>query len=484
MKRICIVVLIFALLLFLSACGEKVVIDPTEPVTTHGPQKETKPQAETTQATEQTEPADALSALRAEMKPQIIAVADFGFPELSEDRDVMDFLWGKYPEWMALYDFVADMPEEQIVLTCDYDTAANLVCIVPRDTATSIRVNVTRYTNTPPYEKWEVVYSCETGDPILLLASDADNVSVSVDIADGEGRETTWYSFKGGTEPFPGDARSDGLVMDFSPAAHKNAYQNALDRGWTAPDLSLLEYYFGQSDYRYQFELYYNPTERSDGDIYIYDYCGTDTSGMTCYNLTYQGRWLYTDGMLEIDIAINLEDDGLQMCLPILTDPYGKGKLAIFRAEDGAGLPQFREAMQCDILEEIGDGMSPYDYAISQGWRLPEIQELVNSQWRSYCGYAMDLMDDGVSGDNAGEVTIYAVDEDGAYTKSYTGAWKFEGDMLHLLLVPVDNGQFIDDSFPVLMLDGELWIGRNEYGMGLPHFYADMLNDVLHQSVG
>ena len=36
----------------------------------------------------------------------------------------------------------------------------------------------------------------------------------------------------------------------------------------------------------------------------------------------------------------------------------------------------------------------------------------------------------------------------------------------------------------VLMLDGELWIGRNEYGIGLPHFYADTLADVLNQPKG
>ena len=46
--------------------------------------------------------------------------------------------------------------------------------------------------------------------------------------------------------------------------------------------------------------------------------------------------------------------------------------------------------------------------------------------------------------------------------------------MLQLSLVPeFEDGYLNDDSFPVLMLDGELWIGRNECGNALPHFYDD-----------
>ena len=103
---------------------------------------------------------------------------------------------------------------------------------------------------------------------------------------------------------------------------------------------------------------------------------------------------------------------------------------------------------------------SPYDYAISQGWRLPELEELVDSNWLSYIGYAFDLMDDSVPGDNSGWVVFYDVDEIGAYTKSYSGFWCYEDGMLHLSLVPINgNGVFVDDSFPVLTQDGQLWIG-------------------------
>ena len=126
-------------------------------------------------------------------------------------------------------------------------------------------------------------------------------------------------------------------------------------------------------------------------------------------------------------------------------------------------------------------GEDPYVYAISQVWRLPELWELMNTGWSSWLGYAMDLMDNSVPGDNGGWATIYDVNENGAYTESYTGSWSYADGMLYLSLVPKSNGYLVDDSFPVLMLDGQLWIGRNEYGMGLPHFYADTIADVLDQ---
>ena len=126
----------------------------------------------------------------------------------------------------------------------------------------------------------------------------------------------------------------------------------------------------------------------------------------------------------------------------------------------------------------------PYSYAISQGWRFPELWELMNSEWRSWLGYAMDLMEDSVSGDNGGWVTVYDVNENGAYTESYTGTWQYDNGFLYLSLVPKGNGYLVDDSFPVLMLDGELWIGRNANGTGLPYFYSDTLADVLNQPKG
>ena len=90
-----------------------------------------------------------------------------------------------------------------------------------------------------------------------------------------------------------------------------------------------------------------------------------------------------------------------------------------------------------------------------------------------------------VPGDNGGWAKLYDVDEIGAYTESYSGYWQYEDGLLYLSLVPTKgNGVFVDDSFPLLMLDGGLRIGRTANGTGLPHFYSDMLMDTLEQPKG
>ena len=133
----------------------------------------------------------------------------------------------------------------------------------------------------------------------------------------------------------------------------------------------------------------------------------------------------------------------------------------------------------------MGNTEYPYDDALPEGWQVPELSQLMDTFWLSWSGYALELADDSVPGDNGGWATVYDVDEIGAYTESYSGSWSYEDGMLHLSLVPANgNGVFVDDSFPVLILDGELRIGRTANGTGLPHFYSDMLMDTLEQPKG
>ena len=71
------------------------------------------------------------------------------------------------------------------------------------------------------------------------------------------------------------------------------------------------------------------------------------------------------------------------------------------------------------------------------------------------------------------------------YIKSHAGSWQYEDGMIHLFLVPEnDNGVFVNDSYPVLTMNEELWIGRSENGLVLPHFPLDLDRDVLIKSVG
>ena len=484
LKVILTVFLMIALLISAAGCtgGDTEPTGKTKlPMQTEG--NETN-QPETTEPS-QPEQTDALTALRARMQEELIAVADFGFPELSESYEIMDYLQDQYPWWLEKNDFVRDMPEEQIILTCDYGTPANLVCIVPAVAGVTIQVNVGYILEEAPYEKWSIVYQSDKGEPILLLVSDADDMTVSVDIADGNGVESTWRPYKGGMEPFPGDARSDGLVLDFAPVYDGDAYEAALSRGWFVPDAEAFRtYHYWRSDYRYLLELNYEPGEMYDGMAWLYTYCGMSELVGEEFSANYQGYWYYHNGVLYLDLE-DYVSNKLAIELSVLTNTEDASNVAIFCNEDSADMPHFRENMKYDVLKtRASDTMSFYDYALYEGWRLPELHELNNTGWQSYLGYFLELKDDAVPGDNQGDAALYDVSESGAFTLTYTGTWSYADGMLHLLLVPQGNGQFIDDSFPVLMLDGQLMICLNESGNGLPGFAADTMSDVLTPSGG
>lgn len=432
--------------------------------------------------TESTEPADALSALRADMLPPVMAVADLGFPTLSEDFGIQDYLLEEYPRWMEEHDFIRDMPPQRIVTTCGNDAWAQLLCIVPKDPAASVSVEVVRYLEAAPYTQTEVVYRSETGEPFLLLADISDSVSVSVVVTDSQGRGLSWIPYWETYQVIPEDSYPGALVMYFTPESEKTAYSQRLKDGWIVPDETFRADHYFHSDSHYGLELTYNPGELYDGEAAIYE---PDASGN--YTMAYRGYWRYAEGKLHLDMVSDFDSSiGFRGDFPILLSPYGEGYFGIFRTEDGLGLPQFYDDMQADEVLDMGGGpISPYDYAIFQGWCAPELWELMDSIWISQNAYALDLMDDSVPDDNGGIAMIYEIGEGGEYTASYAGSWQYADSMLHLSLSPQhSDGYMVDAAFPVLMLDGELWIGRTADGLGLPHFYQDQLADILTPAVG
>lgn len=476
MKKMFLFVMAAVLLLTFAACNEAPAPETTIPTAATTPVTQPAP----------TEPTDPLSILRAEMAPPVIAVADFGFPNLSESFEIMDYLMDEYPQWMAAHDFIGNIPEDRIVRTGGYQDWNNLVCIVPRDPKSGVTVRVMQFLDEEPYMKESVAYSSSTGEPILLLANISDVLDVSVEVVDSQGVGVTWRPYWESCEPIPESDFIGSQVMYFTPDSEKTAYQHALDYGWLAPDDDFLQNHMWQSStFGYRLELYYNPGQSYDGEAFIWEFDYMDEYGYSYYDISYQGYWRYADGKLHLKLT-GLYGDTVEADFPVLTDPDGFDWLGIYSTEDGVCLPQFEGYMTYDELEPIGsDAISTYDYAISQGWRLPTLEELVNSEWASDCGYAMDLMDDGVLGDNAGVATLYDIKANGAYIESYTGTWSFEDDMLHLLLTPKNaDGYFIDNSFPILTLGGQLWIGRNSEGDALPYFYSDMLADILNRAMG
>jgi hypothetical protein len=469
MKRLCVYLVALSLLLLLTACGEKASISDKANTML-------KP-------TEISGSADALASLRADMKPPVIAVADFGFPEWSADFNVMDYLLEEYPKLMAEHDFIGKISPDRIVSTAGSDDAwVQLLCIVPQDPQAAVCVKVTqRDPETFQELGTENVYSSEKGEPILLVADISEETTVTVVVIDSTGRGVSWQPYWGNYEPIPEDGYYGALVMDFTPMSEKTAYDRALANGWFPPESTMLDGLW-QSDYGYMLELCYEPDQVYDGYVTLYK-----DDGYGEFRGEYVGNWRYCEGKLHLhlestkDLSVVVEGD-----FPILTDPWMENWLGIGRSTDGTALPYFFEELEFDELYPANDHKKDlYEYMLGEGWRVPELWELMNTGWLSVGNYAMDLSEDGATGDNWGWVTICDVDEIGAYTCSYTGAWQYENGRLYLSLIPeFSDGYLVDDSFPVLMLDGYLWIGRNENGIGLPHFYSDQESDVLEQPKG
>ena len=450
MKRFFSCLLMIAILISFAACG-----------------KQQEPPAETEAVTE----SQALLNLRAGMKLPVIAEASFGFPVVTEDFDIKEYLWEEYPKWMASHDFVADIEEDRIISTCETGEQGNLVCVVPYDPAATICVTVTYYLTVHPYEKTEEVYRTETGEPILLLASVSNEAIVSVEVTDSEGRGVSWQPYWGTETALLKEDYPGALAMSFTPKPEKTIYHEYLGYGWSIPDDSFLTDHFLQSSYGYQIQLTYHPEEDYDGESLIYE---TDDTGV--YKVTYQGNWKYQDGKLELDMK-NIEDSTLviQDAFPLLADPYTGETITIFRTEDGVGLPQFFRGIEYDELSiYVNYSDTAYDYALGNGWREPKIEEMTDSFWRCY-NYALELREDAVPGDGCGEAAIYEVDENGAYTQKYSGYWAYQNSLLYLSLLPKsDDGFYIDDTFPVLMGDNQLWLGRSETGGALPYFTEEL----------
>lgn len=447
------------LCLLLCACGEeKALSDHTTP----------------TQA--QSVPRDSLDILRYDMKPPVIAVANFGFPDVTDGDEIMNYLWAEYPQWMTEHDFIGKIPDKRIILASAEEGWGNLVCVVPRDPEADIAVTASYYADPVPEE----LYRSKTGEPILILADISEDVTVTVTVTDSEGRGVSWQPYWDNPTPIPEDGYLGALVMDFTPLSEKTGYDFHVEQGWYTPDPMALDGGCWQSDYGYVLELSYEPGQFYDGTAMIYDieYDGTYLPG-------YSGNWVINRGNLELTL-VHVDDDSITVscALPVLADPYGGFWLGLGAPVEGA-FPYFTQYADFDeLVPTQDDSQSPYDHYRTQGWRPPELEELTDTFWLSYENYALKLADDSVPGNSGGWATLYDVGAVGEYTESHTGAWDYEDSMLHLSLVPLDNGVMVDETFPVLTLDGELWIFRSESGLGLPHFSEETMLDVLLQPRG
>ena len=470
MKRWVSILLVLSMMLVLCSCGGTAPAEPTEqPV----PPESKAPQ-------------DALGALREDMKPPVMAVASLGVPDLDENYGIMDYLLEEYPGWMGNQDFIRNMPEERIVRTCGEDAWAVLVCVVPKDPASEVNVTVTEFLEQEPYVRESVVYSAESGDPILVLADTDENLMVTVTVTDREGRGVSWNPYLGNTNPIPEDAYPGALVMDFSPVPENYPAEGYLDGNWYVPDPMDLGMTLWESDTRFGLEFYYQPGQMYDGTVSLYTMLPDGS-----YEPYYSGNWVMNGNNIDLDlIRVGDPSDCIHDSFPILMEPGDGTWLWIDTGENGTVLPfQTAEAAGCELYK-VGNAAecATYDLYRGSGWYEPELYQLVDTFWLSGCGYALDLSDNAVAGDAEGWAKLYDVDSNGVYTESYNGSWKYEDGCLHLSLVPLNgNGIFVDETFPVLLAPYEeiqLFVALSESGFGLPHFSADQQYDVLEQPKG
>lgn len=325
--------LLLCMVFLLSACRSQAPAESEQTI----PLQQTMP----------SEPVDALTALRADMKPPVIAVAVLGFPELWEEFGIMDFLMDEYPLWMEEHDFIRNMPEERIVYTArSEEDWGEWICIVPQDPEASVCVNVVRYSEDYSESEEEVAYRSEKGDPILLQADISEQTSVTVVVTDSEGRGVSWTPYWDNAVPIPEAGYSGALVMDFSPLSEKTPYEVYQTQGWRLPELSELTDTFWLSFDSYALELNEDSVPGDNGGwAAIYD---VDEIG--AYTRSYTGSWWYEQDQLHLSLIPESEDGCLvDESFPVL---MLDGQLWIGRNDNGSALPHFQENQIMDVLEQ------------------------------------------------------------------------------------------------------------------------------------
>jgi len=415
-------------------------------------------------------PETSLDSLRQTMTgtPYLFVVAYFGYHEMQDAFAVMQ---ENAPMLCEDYPFLLEIPEDRII-----GESGDLFCIVPLDEDATVAVSKGYWDDENQQNIYDdMLYSSAAGEPILLFCNNAGWEPDTEVYISGPSGEVFWYSQINSLEPAcqflmkPDNPEPIDLIGSWELAwTEVDGYQTDEEQGtrwieiYTAASGDLLMSYGSEA---FPDNDFYNELLMIDLRE-MYDRCGNRE---WVADVDYVGPWdtTYTVTLTSEDVLIKQN----------------------YFLLDGAPTVSYEYFLRIGECLECGPGEyneeDPYAYAVSQDWREPELSQLMDTFWLSWSGYALELADDSVPGDNGGWAKLYDVDEIGAYTESYSGYWQYEDGLLYLSLVPAkENGVLVDDSFPVLMLDGELRIGRTSNGTGLPHFLSDTLMDTLQQPKG
>lgn len=290
--------------------------------------------------------------------PQQFAVAYMGWME--PDEDLQNWLTQKCPILADSEPYVRLIPEERVI-----GFGGEVYCIIPRDPASTVAVNLLQDTAGAEEAIREVLYRSESGDPFLLRCNYGDFYpDTQVIITDSQGTETLWYpqTSEFGTAVIPTNDDLQDLAYDFSyySEVYPYGYNIWCSQGWEAPTQDYLSCicwarYFeeivddGYIGYSWTMNLMNDGT----GEIYF-----SDESGMEHY-ATYTGSWQLTDLDGYSGLSLNM------ICADVPSEFEGKipssiqDAYVVLKAPDGDNLLIGITEGQ-DPCPMVVDGEDPY----------------------------------------------------------------------------------------------------------------------------
>lgn len=269
--------------------------------------------------------------------PQQFAVAYMGWME--PDEDLQNWLTQKCPLLADSEPYVRLIPKERVI-----GSGGEVYCIIPRDPASTVAVNLLQDTAGGEEAISEVLYRAESGDPFLLCCNYGGFYpDTQVIITDSQGAETIWYpqTSEFGFAVVPTNDDLQDLAYDFSyySEVYPYGYNIWCGQGWEEPTQDYLScicwtrYYEEIVDGGYiGYSWTMNLTNDGTGEIYF-----SDESGMEHY-ATYTGSWQLTDLEGYPGLSLNMT------CADVSTEFEGKipssieDAYVVLRAPDGDNL--------------------------------------------------------------------------------------------------------------------------------------------------
>ena len=511
-KRIAALALSGALLL--SGCGSS---DPgaetqprqTEPVSTVTSTETTQTTLPFPTETVSELAGDALSLLRADMKPHMAALGYFGYFDEEIFDTPMDYLRDVFPNYLASNAYLSGIDRV-------YGNYGTLYCVVPKDPNARVTINHVKFEGEYPYEYLRTIEADAPGEPFFVLCIVDEETLLEVIITESDGRTLRWYptlselyckgtrltssylvadygSYEDLPKADPANANKalDTLRADMTvPVAARVMLDQWDERSGKAPIEYAREIYpkfFAENEFLADVEVCYG----GSGSIYCVVPRLPDTA-VTVNVVSTEGEYPYqkleslgehTDG----EPFFVLSDlDETKMLEVMFTEPDGRtlfwypywnevhGDTEVVAPESlMTGFPAPSERSFRDTL-------------ISYGWVVPELSQINGTCWQSrYYSYGLDLF-------SGGEAILYDIsyDEDfnSIYSVDYRGVWLFDNGYLTLTMRPEEGTghEAFTGTYPLLLASyGELWLGRSEAdGTALPYIPAGFEGDDLQPTVG